>query len=425
MQAISSHHSDASRPLRLAQGLGSLVTGELKTDRTYGIEVDIMRIISRLLLILMFVPSFMCGCVPSPSPTATSLPPTTTYPPPTPTYPPPTPTPTPILVTNAADSGPGTLRQALLDAEHGDTITYDPRIFPPNASVIISLSSGLPEITQGNITIDASNAGVILDDSNIAGAPSTGLSISSNNNIVRGLQIINFTGDGIYLGDGTQNNIIGGDRIIGTGPLGQGNLISNNGGRGIVLSGAFNNTISGNYIGTDISGSTTWGNKLDGIHLRESGHNRVIGNLISGNFGPGIDLYLSKSRNNTISGNLIGTDASGVQPLGNQADGIAIHDGASQNIIGPNNILAYNNGTGVMMASPDTLNNKITQNSIHDNNGEGIELQDGSNSGLPAAHIFYFDLNRGILAGIACAKCTIEIFSESDKDYPLILYLNK
>jgi len=53
---------------------------------------------------------------------------------------PPTSTPTQqgetIIVTSAADSGPGSLRQALLDAQDGDTITFDAVVFPPGATVV-------------------------------------------------------------------------------------------------------------------------------------------------------------------------------------------------------------------------------------------------------------------------------------------------
>jgi len=42
-----------------------------------------------------------------------------------------------VIVTSAADSGPGTLRRALEDARPGDSITFDPRIFPPNAPVTL------------------------------------------------------------------------------------------------------------------------------------------------------------------------------------------------------------------------------------------------------------------------------------------------
>jgi WD40 repeat protein/tetratricopeptide (TPR) repeat protein len=78
-----------------------------------------------------------------------------------------------IVVTSAADGGTGTLRQALLDAQPHDTVTFDPTIFPPSAPVTISLASGLPDITQGYLTIDASNAGVIVDGTNIGTTPET------------------------------------------------------------------------------------------------------------------------------------------------------------------------------------------------------------------------------------------------------------
>lgn len=76
-----------------------------------------------------------------------------------------------FVVTSTADSGSGTLRQALLDAQSGDAITFDPAVFPPSAPVTVSLTSALPDINQGDLTVDASNVGVILDGSNIGSTP--------------------------------------------------------------------------------------------------------------------------------------------------------------------------------------------------------------------------------------------------------------
>jgi len=70
-------------------------------------------------------------------------------------------------VTNPADSGTGTLRQVLSVAGTGDTITFDTDVFPPSSPVTIALTSALPDITQGHLTIDGSDAGVILDGSGI------------------------------------------------------------------------------------------------------------------------------------------------------------------------------------------------------------------------------------------------------------------
>lgn len=66
-----------------------------------------------------------------------------------------------FAVTNLADSGPGSLRQAMLDAQASpadDTITF-------NVSGVITLSSGLPLITGagGDLTIDGTGRSVTID----------------------------------------------------------------------------------------------------------------------------------------------------------------------------------------------------------------------------------------------------------------------
>ena len=72
--------------------------------------------------------------------------------------------------------------------------------------------------------------------------------------------------------------------------------------------------ISGNFIGTDSTGSFAIPNTLDGI-LIDSGVNTFIGsNIISGNGGNGIRMI--KGKNTTIKSNFIGTDVSGSVALG-------------------------------------------------------------------------------------------------------------
>lgn len=266
-----------------------------------------------------------------------------------------------IVVNSTADSGSGTLRQALLDAESGDIITFDAAVFPPSASATIYLGNELPSVSQGNLTIDGSNAGVILDGSNIGEDFVPCLQISSDGNAVRGLQFVNFIpGAGIVLSGGAQNNTIGGDRSIGSGPVGRGNLVSN-------------------------------------------------GEV-------GIGLWDDGTSFNTITGNLIGTDATGTDAWSNDYSGVYIEDGASHNIIGPENIIAYNNGHGVEIVDSNSLGNTITQNSIYDNEGEGIHLWEGGNAEVPAPFIFDFDLAAGTVTGSACVNCTIEIFSDSNNE---------
>jgi hypothetical protein len=90
-----------------------------------------MRKTAIILLLVIVPPLTIHGCKPGQSLTATpQLPPQTTI---SPTTTRASLTPTPqretILVTSLADRGPGTLRQALLDAQPGDVITFDPAIF--------------------------------------------------------------------------------------------------------------------------------------------------------------------------------------------------------------------------------------------------------------------------------------------------------
>jgi hypothetical protein len=293
------------------------------------------------------------------------------------------------VVNSKSDSGLGSLREAIENALPGDSITFDSSVFPPTNPDTITLASGLPELSQGNLTIDASDAGVILDGSMITTPELVdGLSIHSNNNIIRGLQIVFFSQAGIALSGGAQNNIIGGDRDIGAGPLGQGNLISGNSNFGIGLwdEGTSFNTIQGNFIGTDLSGTVEW--------------------------GTGVYLCCVSEGHNTVRGNYIGTNASGITDIGNRRAGIVI-DRSGFNVVGPANVIAHNGGTGIAVSGNESVGNRITQNSVHDNGGPGIVLSGGGNTGLAAPILFEFDLNAGTVTGWACANCTVEIFSDN------------
>jgi len=231
---------------------------------------------------------------------------------------------------------------------------------PLNFRATIALSSGLPELNQTSLTIDASNAGVILDGSNISTPnPQHGLSISSDDNIIRGLQITDFSDAGIGLYGGAQYNVIGGDRSVGDGPLGQGNLIGGNGNFGIGLwdEGTSHNTIQGNYIGINLDGTSTWRHARDGIHSNGATQNLIIGNVIGGNESAGVYLCCVLDGRNTVTGNMIGVGPSG-NPLGNLLAGVLI-DRTSHNVVGPGNTIAHNLGYGISFWE-NTPSNTIT-----------------------------------------------------------------
>ena len=92
------------------------------------------------------------------------------------------------VVTSAANSGAGTLRACLENQVSGEVITFSAAAFPPSAPVTIHVGPDrLPWLTRGGVTIDASNAGVILDGSLLSGELGPGIGINTDNNTVRGL----------------------------------------------------------------------------------------------------------------------------------------------------------------------------------------------------------------------------------------------
>ena len=90
-------------------------------------------------------------------------------------------------VYSTADSGAGSLREVLGNASSGDSILFDQSIFPPDNPATISLNSVLPRLNQGNLIIDASNAGVILNGRKISTSETVGIYVFSDNNIKKEL----------------------------------------------------------------------------------------------------------------------------------------------------------------------------------------------------------------------------------------------
>ncbi len=100
-------------------------------------------------------------------------------------------------------------------------------------------------------------------------------------------------------------------------------------------------TIVNNLIGVDSSGIKPLGNGRYGIEIHQATTNTTIGNTIGGNVvsANGLDgiSISSQATNTTVSGNFIGTDKSGTISLPNAHNGIAIGGAqkpSSQNTIG-------------------------------------------------------------------------------------------
>ncbi|MPM51787.1 hypothetical protein SDC9_98538 [bioreactor metagenome] len=178
---------------------------------------------------------------------------------------------------------------------------------------------------------------------------------------------------GILFDDGSHYNTVGG--------LGncEGNLLSGNSGYGLFLynNGTTENWCYGNLIGTDYSGTAAVPNGngvvIDGIATRHV----LDKNVISGNTQNGIAIHITGTNEHHITRNLIGTDITGTQPLGNGADGIRIAEGGQFNVIGGSdsgNVIAYNGGNGITVLTAADYGNSFSENLIYGNAQLGIDL---------------------------------------------------
>jgi hypothetical protein len=203
------------------------------------------------------------------------------------------------------------------------------------------------------------------------------------------------------------------------------NVISGNHQHGIYISGytTHDTDIMVNIVGANPDVSVLIPNHHHGIAIYDGPEWTVMGNdynpglrnVVVGNGWSGIAAV--NSDKTCIYYNSIGTDAAGTATdLGNKYYGIAI-DRSTDSAIKHNDI-AYN-GTytltaGIIVKGSVALHNEITQNSIHDNNGKGIELADGGNAGIGSPVIMTASCTH--VEGPACAGCRVDIYSDGSDE---------
>ncbi len=191
-------------------------------------------------------------------------------------------------------------------------------------------------------------------------------------NLAGSVSVANATG--VDLGHGTLGTEIGG-----TAP-GARNLISGNTHDGIRIFDSLSTFVEGNFIGTDQAGTARVGNGDNGVFISSGAKGSYIGigvpgagNLISGNIAAGILIEDdgTGTTDNYVQANLIGTDVTGNNPLGNSM-GVAIARGASNNYIGfsdpaARNIISGNVDNGIVIQDSGTTGNHVEGNFIGTN----------------------------------------------------------
>jgi CSLREA domain-containing protein len=255
-------------------------------------------------------------------------------------------------------------------------------------------------VCLGNL---ADGVRVVGSNNNLIGGSDPGARNVISANQLRGVQIDGSSSGikvfGNYIGTnapGTAGlgNIKAGIAVDGIGHTigspddGNRNLISGNGGPGIaVLSTATGILIQNNFIGTDISGMGALGNDAGievgmgtgatGVQIGGAGPALAMNewNLISGNAGEGILLFNGAK----VWGNKIGTDVTGLGPLGNGGNGILVKGSGNQiGGLGSGNTIAFNgkHGVAVISESGAAIHNAIQVNQIHDNAMLGIAIDE-------------------------------------------------
>src|SRR5262249_18119369 len=174
---------------------------------------------------------------------------------------------------------------------------------------------------------------------------------------------------------------------IGDGTPAGRNVISGNVGSGVFVdSGTASapNVIAGNYIGTDAGGLNPLGNDANGIlvFLHALG-TPIRGNVIADSRLAGVQLDTS---GNVIAGNLIGTNASGTQALGHQARGILI-EGPDNTIGGTTaadrNVVSGNDDAGILIIYEPAVGVAVTGNKVE---GNYIRTDASGTVSVPNAH---------------------------------------
>jgi len=305
----------------------------------------------------------------------------------------------PLVVTNTNDSGAGSLRQAILNANRmingamPDAITFS---IPGPGVHTIQPTSALPVIGDG-----------VLIDGYLQPGSSVNTLATGNNAVL----LIELSGANLSAPTNDLLAVLGSDTTIRGLVMNRAGGTSGSGRTIALMSLASNVKIEGNFIGTNAAGTAATANPTTGIFLDNVSNSTIGGttpaarNVISGNLN-GLILRGPETTGNVIAGNTIGTNASGTAAISNAVYGIVLGPFAASNLIGGTTTGARNvisgNGTGIVAASNAsgllyTLGdgNRIQGNYIGTTADGNAALGNGAVGQNTTGGIYIADLNLG------------------------------
>ena len=326
-----------------------------------------------------------------------------------------------LTVTNTNDSGAGSLRQALIDANAAPNLNTIRFNIAGSCPRTITLASLLPTITQPVAIEGYSQPGasrntaqlgwnatlcIVLNGANqITGAFGLNVDTGASPDATVSIEGIAFSGHSFVaaqfvagrdhrfvgnqiggsvgsalLASGTGIRIGGsveGVRVGGPDPADR-NVIANALGAGISLSGSGTTqptlaVIENNYIGTQTGGDVRSNER--GLFITSPDH-VVRNNVIANSISHGIEISGSLATDNRITGNRIGIPAlcaGTCADRGNGGHGVLIRNSAADNRVESNEI-AFNALDGIAVTG--ARRNSLRRNTIYDQGGIGIDLGD-------------------------------------------------
>lgn len=304
----------------------------------------------------------------------------------------------------ATPVGTCTLRAAIQEANAAsgaDTIAFD---IPGPAPYRIELTDRLPGLWSGGTLID--------------GYTQPGAAPNTSADLFNGRVLIEITGAGANAFDGLVITS-GGNTVRG--------LALHNLRRAIWIFRAGRtaaaNTIRGNLIGTDPTGTFRAPTEVDlahGIHIEQDSANTVVGgplpahrNVISGNARHGVGIWHMFSDNTVVQGNLIGIAPDGT-PLPNWKHGVDFNYGVSGTLVGGTapgeaNVISANRGSAIEIShTPDTTRNQVIGNIIgadasgtaggaaYGSGDAGIRVEDGVRANSIVSNVIVNSAKGGI-----------------------------